>query len=1255
IEAGIKAGTDAETKAVSGAETKTEAEAEAEKAESEDGDGGKTEAAAAAAVTAVSTGAEASPAAAEPADQGAPSVAADQGAPPAAAAGGETGEIVGSDAWGAGNPASTMSPASAEFPELTAYLDGLSAYRKGGVVGAKGGAGAGGEAGTGTGTEGEAEAGAIVMSCEPFTFGHRYLVEYAASRVPHLYFFLSEDENPDMSFADRFRLAREGVADLANVTVVPGGRYAVSRKTFAAAAPATAAAPAAANIETFASRVAPALNINICFLGGEKPDGLTREYNATMLEILPQYGIAFQMIPRKAAQDAAAIGLRIQELIKAQQFDEIEKLVPEVTLAFLRERFEIPKVGYTMTMTVDEIGLALSAISDFGGNVFRRFTRQGIHRLHIYGGGMIAARLSVTAKALDGFSIVSFVGSGREQIKSWPFAVQIPFQSVDEEKTEDRETPILVAESISPEVRHYLKYHFSKVYYLDNVCTHEYFAACCVEPVLAITRAAGAELLLADQAVVGNNPSVFEMWLRTVQDKISSDKRASDARIVRNAYAPLGVDDEYAKGCLTAFERTNESGQVRYESDCASQYVNRSGGMRQTKGLWPDAEHGIYFVGYTVALGIGADDGGTIESALQALVKGQFGSDAQYNVYNYANSPAEDIFVIPPRLRALPLKPGDVVICLLPFPSTVMEEYRQQAKVCNVQPHFERPHELGEIFVDTDHMNANGYLRYAEVIFDALKRDGLLKPPEGTGEPKKPGESEKPEAAPGESEKPKAAPEAPETPPKDVSPSEAQSSEAPQAAVVEQSAEEQPENRGIGLSIEVVVSSGDGDDEGGPQSAGSDGPLVNERGLVYTADLQEPSRASAATATLQEPSRALAVSADLQESPTVATATVVIPDEEDRHMRERESDAVTDPELLAYLFGLTQYRRRGITHAGAVVINGSPFTFGHRYLVEAAAALMQHVYVFVVEEEKSAFPYDDRLRLAREGIEHVRNATVVPGGRFVISQKTIESYFTAAEKRSAVIDATAELEIFARYIAPALNIVVCYAGEKPLNDNISRQYDSAMHTILPRYDVAYKLIPRREYGGVPISASRVRALLRDQRFAELERLVPPPTLAYLREMYDAPSWSDKKKMTFEEQGLPLIVNIPGSGNDDDGENEDEGWNGRGGAENGGGRAELIPFPWRRAPAAREERRRSKLLLARVFFSPTPPVIPLPTSDQSAVSDQTDDVDADAARRGETGPAHAPGSAPAFGTAHARESSDPARHRKKGPFGGLFRK
>ena len=180
----------------------------------------------------------------------------------------------------------------------------------------------------------------------------------------------------------------------------------------------------------------------------------------------------------------------------------------------------------------------------------------------------------------------------------------------------------------------------------------------------------------------------------------------------------------------------------------------------------------------------------------------------------------------------------------------------------------------------------------------------------------------------------------------------------------------------------------------------------------------------------------------------------------------------------------------------ALVINGNPFTKGHRALIEKAASECPGVIVFVVSEDLSLFPFKDRLRLIREGVADLANVAVVEGGKYIISAATFPTYFTR-EQDQVKAQTRLDISLFARQIAPRLGITDRYIGEEPYCD-VTAAYNEAMADILPPAGVAVHLVPRVAVDGEVVSASTVRECIRANDWECLERLVPPVTLAYLR-------------------------------------------------------------------------------------------------------------------------------------------------------------
>lgn len=187
---------------------------------------------------------------------------------------------------------------------------------------------------------------------------------------------------------------------------------------------------------------------------------------------------------------------------------------------------------------------------------------------------------------------------------------------------------------------------------------------------------------------------------------------------------------------------------------------------------------------------------------------------------------------------------------------------------------------------------------------------------------------------------------------------------------------------------------------------------------------------------------------------------------------------------------------------GAIVMNANPFTLGHRYLVEQAAANCHHLIIFVVEEDKSIFSFDDRLKLVEDGTADLENVTVVPSSKFIISSLTFSEYFNKSELQDHVVDSSMDVTLFAREIAPCLQISARFVGEEP-HDKVTKQYNNTMRAILPEYGIEFVEIPRKELDGRAISASLVRTLLKERNFDEIAKLVPKTTLGYLTERFSS--------------------------------------------------------------------------------------------------------------------------------------------------------
>ena len=199
--------------------------------------------------------------------------------------------------------------------------------------------------------------------------------------------------------------------------------------------------------------------------------------------------------------------------------------------------------------------------------------------------------------------------------------------------------------------------------------------------------------------------------------------------------------------------------------------------------------------------------------------------------------------------------------------------------------------------------------------------------------------------------------------------------------------------------------------------------------------------------------------------------------------------------LERYLEANRPLRRPG--RNGAVVVNGNPFTRGHQFLIEAAASRVDSLYVFVVREDRSAFPFDVRFRMAAEGTSHIPNVVLLDTSRYAVSAATFPSYFLRRSDERARLQMEVDVRLFGAHLAPAFGIAARFVGHEPYCDTTAA-YNATMKSVLPSYGIDLVEVERVAAGRRFISATDVRAALAAGDFAALDALVPPSTLSFLR-------------------------------------------------------------------------------------------------------------------------------------------------------------
>ncbi len=184
---------------------------------------------------------------------------------------------------------------------------------------------------------------AVVLNANPFTLGHRALVESALRESPFVWVFVVSEDISEFLFEDRLKMVQNALSDLPNVRVVPSGPYMVSLATFPSYFTKEAErvrVHAELDLTLFISQ-AKALKITSRYVGEEPFSLVTAQYNSVMKELLPKSGIACREIARQSLANTGSVisASVVRELLRSGRFTEALCYLPTVNSSLISEAF----------------------------------------------------------------------------------------------------------------------------------------------------------------------------------------------------------------------------------------------------------------------------------------------------------------------------------------------------------------------------------------------------------------------------------------------------------------------------------------------------------------------------------------------------------------------------------------------------------------------------------------------------------------------------------------------------------------------------------------------------------------------------------------------------------------------------------------------------------------------------------------------------------------------------------------------------
>jgi [citrate (pro-3S)-lyase] ligase len=190
--------------------------------------------------------------------------------------------------------------------------------------------------------------GCVVANANPFTLGHRYLIEQAAEACDWLHLFMVREDVSLFSYKDRYYLAQENIRGIPNVTLHEGSHYMISRATFPCYffkdRGIVGKCRTAVDLLLFRNHIAPALGVTHRFVGTEPFCPTTNKYNTDMMvwlqeDVSEARPIKVVEIERTTRNGVAISASEVRRLLRKGEMERIRALVPPATFDLLESKY----------------------------------------------------------------------------------------------------------------------------------------------------------------------------------------------------------------------------------------------------------------------------------------------------------------------------------------------------------------------------------------------------------------------------------------------------------------------------------------------------------------------------------------------------------------------------------------------------------------------------------------------------------------------------------------------------------------------------------------------------------------------------------------------------------------------------------------------------------------------------------------------------------------------------------------------------